>query len=147
MRRALAIAQGAYYVATGVWPLLSMRTFLKVTGPKRDLWLVKTVGTLVAVSGGVMLMAGLRRNVSPEIVALATGSAIGLSAVDINYSARGTISKIYLLDAGVELAVVGIWSRTAGRAAPSPAGGYALKYVRRAITYLKHPLVLRMKFR
>ena len=113
MRRALAIAQGTYYVATGVWSLLSMRTFLRVTGPKRDLWLVKTVGTLVAVSGGVMLMAGLRRNVSPEIVALATGSALGLSAIDINYSARGTISKIYLLDAGVELAVVGMWSRAA----------------------------------
>jgi hypothetical protein len=112
MRRALAIAQGAYYVATGVWSLVSIRTFQKVTGPKRDLWLVKTVGTLVAVSGGVMLMAGLRRNVSPEIVALATGSAIGLTAIDINYSARGTISKIYLLDAAAELALVGIWSRT-----------------------------------
>lgn len=109
----LAIAQGAYYVATGVWPLVSIETFQQVTGPKRDLWLVKTVGTVVAVCGGVMMMAGLRRNTTPEIVTLAAASAAGLAAVDINYSVRGRISKIYLFDAVLELALVGLHARKA----------------------------------
>jgi hypothetical protein len=35
---------------TGLWPLVSIGTFQQVTGPKTDLWLVKTVGVLIAVS-------------------------------------------------------------------------------------------------
>ena len=110
-KNTLAIAQGAYYVATGIWPLVSIGTFQQVTGPKRDLWLVKTVGTVVAVCGGVMMMAGLRRNTTPEIATLAAASAAGLAAVDINYSARGRISKIYLLDAVLELGLVGLHAK------------------------------------
>jgi hypothetical protein len=40
---ALAIGQGAYFVATGVWPLVHIRWFEAVTGPKVDKWLVGTV--------------------------------------------------------------------------------------------------------
>ncbi len=36
--------QGLYYTVSGLWPLISLRTFTLVTGPKVDLWLVKTVG-------------------------------------------------------------------------------------------------------
>ena len=43
-RRQLAIAQGVYFAATGVWPLIDMRSFERVTGPKADKWLVRTVG-------------------------------------------------------------------------------------------------------
>lgn len=39
--------QGIYYVASGLWPLLHMRSFEAVTGPKRDKWLVNTVGALI----------------------------------------------------------------------------------------------------
>lgn len=46
--RTLAFLQGTYYLLTGVWPFASMGTFLAVTGPKTDLWLVRTVGALVA---------------------------------------------------------------------------------------------------
>jgi len=47
--RALAIGQGLCYPLTGLWPLVSLRSFEKVTGPKADDWLVKTVGALIAV--------------------------------------------------------------------------------------------------
>jgi uncharacterized protein YciI len=36
LRRAVALIQAAEYVATGVWPLVSMSTFEAVTGPKMD---------------------------------------------------------------------------------------------------------------
>ena len=49
--RFVALAHACYYLITGVWPLLSIGTFEKVTGPKTDRWLVKTVGILVGVGG------------------------------------------------------------------------------------------------
>lgn len=44
-------ALGGYYVATGVAPFVSRRAFEAVTGPKREWWLVQTVGALVTAAG------------------------------------------------------------------------------------------------
>src|SRR5690606_20176976 len=44
-------AQGWYYLASGVWPLVHYRSFIAVTGPKADDWLVRTFGALIAVVG------------------------------------------------------------------------------------------------
>ena len=109
MRAALALGQGIYYFATGVWPLVSIRNFEAVTGPKTDRWLVKTVGVLVSVIGLVLVLAGRRRRVTPEATLLAAGSAAGLAAIDTIYATRGRISKIYLLDAVAEVALIAAW--------------------------------------
>src|SRR5687767_15668599 len=105
----LSIIQGFYFLLTGVWPLVSIRTFQMVTGPKTDLWLVKTVGALIAVIGGILIMAGFRGNVSPEIFLLAVASAFALTIVDINYVSKGTISRIYLVDAVAEIVLICLW--------------------------------------
>lgn len=104
------IGQAVYYLLTGVWALISINTFQKGTGPKVDTWLVRTVGVLVAVIGGVLAMAGVRRQQTPEIPTLAIGSALGLTAIDVVYVARKRISPIYLLDALGELLLVGLWA-------------------------------------
>jgi hypothetical protein len=106
----LALGQGLFYLATGVWPLVSVRTFQLVTGPKLDLWLVKTVGLLVGVIGGVLAWAGTTRRVSPELAALAAGSAASLAGVDVAYVAKKRISPVYLLDAAAETALVAAWA-------------------------------------
>lgn len=105
----LALGQGLYYFLTGAWPLVSMRTFEALTGPKTDKWLVKTVGVLVGMIGGALVLAGWRRRVHLEPALLAAGSAAGLAAIDTVYATRGRISKIYLLDAVVEVALVAAW--------------------------------------
>ena len=110
--RLIAILQGGYFFLTGIWPLISISTFQMVTGPKTDRWLVKTVGSLIAIVGLVLLAAGLHNNVTFEIFALATGSAAALALVDINYSLRHVISRIYLLDAVVEVAIIILWLRS-----------------------------------
>jgi hypothetical protein len=112
---ALAVAQGAFYVATGVWPILHMRSFEAVTGEKTDDWLVKTVGALIAVSGAVMMVAGMRRRVTPEIALLAAGSAAALATVDVVYTQKGVIPPVYLLDAVAEASLVGAWTAAAAR--------------------------------
>ncbi len=116
----LSLAQGLYYLVTGLWPLASMRAFERVTGPKTDRWLVKTAGILIAVIGGVLTLAGLRGRRSPEVPLLAAGSAAGLAGIDTVYAARGRISRIYLLDALAEGALLVGWALAWRRASRGP---------------------------
>ncbi|WP_375769561.1 hypothetical protein NR798_01380 [Archangium gephyra] len=124
----LAVTQGVFFLATGLWPIVHLRSFEAVTGPKLEGWLVKTVGALIAVVGGTLLAAGLRRRLQPELLALAAGSAASLAAVDLRYSPQ-RISPVYLLDAVVEGALVTGWGVAAARrwkhrAAPLPPPEY-----------------------
>ena len=105
----LALFQGVFYVLTGVWPLIDIVSFQIVTGPKTDLWLVRTVGVLVAVIGTVLIAASRTRRVTPEIVLLAMGSALGLAAIDLRYALAGRISAVYLADAVAEIGLALAW--------------------------------------
>lgn len=105
----LARAQGAYFVAAGLWPLLNRRSFEAVTGRKHDYWLMRTVGMLIGVIGASLLRAFGTDKVSPEAKWLAMGSALGLGALSGGYALKGRISKLYLLDAAIELCWVGAW--------------------------------------
>ncbi len=105
----LAFAQGAYFTLTGLWPLVSIGTFVRVTGPKTDIWLVKTVGVIVLAIGAVLVLAGARNAVTPEIYLLATGTAVGLAGIDIYYVTKRTIDRIYLADAAAEIALIALW--------------------------------------
>ena len=111
-QRRTALAQGIYFTATGVWPLLHMASFEAVTGPKVDKWLVRTVGMLVGIVGAVLVSAAARDRVTEEIVALGIGAAAGLGAIDTIYASRGRIAPIYLADAALEALIVGAWSRS-----------------------------------
>ena len=108
MNRTLATIHGVYYLATGVWPLVSMRSFEAVTGPKADRWLVRMVGILAAVIGASMLS---RRASADQDRVLPVGSALGFASIDAFYALRGAISPIYLADALLELAFVAGWLR------------------------------------
>jgi hypothetical protein len=103
----ILLVQGIYFAITGLWPIVHIKSFLAVTGPKRDLWLVKTVGAVILVIGAVLLVAGWRGNASAEIIVLAIGSALALTAVDAIYTARRVISPVYLVDAAAELTLAG----------------------------------------
>jgi hypothetical protein len=106
----LCLAQGFYYLVSGVWPLLRMRSFEAVTGPKVDDWLVKTVGLLIVVVGAVLILSGLRGRVPLEVAVLAGGSALALAGVDVWYVMRKVIPPVYLLDALVELPLAAAWT-------------------------------------
>jgi hypothetical protein len=114
--RILPWFHGLYYLLSGVWPLLSITSFQLVTGPKTDIWLVKTIGLLLMVSGFVLALAAYRRRINLEIVVLAIGDALALILVELVYWSSGTISAIYLLDAVLEvLLIIGwilMWHRT-----------------------------------
>jgi hypothetical protein len=135
LARRLAIAQGAYWGATGIWPIVHLGSFELVTGPKASGWLVKTVGLLIGAVGATLLLAGARGRVTEEIAFLGATSAATLGGAGGWYAARGRIRRIYLADAVLEAATVAgwavAWRRGRGedarpRAAPSrrlPVGG------------------------
>ena len=108
MHGSVALVQGLYFLMTGLWPLVSIGTFQQVTGPKIDLWLVNTVGVLVAVIGAALILAGLRGEVTPSVLLVAVGSAAGLAGVYVIYVSKGVISRIYRPDALVEVVLM-IW--------------------------------------
>jgi small-conductance mechanosensitive channel len=112
--------QGLYFAGTGIWPLVSIRTFQAVTGKKTDHlvrvppteadhWLVNAVAVLVLACGLALLSAAWRRRVSLEVAILGIGAAIGLAAIDVVYVWRGTILQIYLADAAVEVVIIAAW--------------------------------------
>jgi hypothetical protein len=82
LTRWLLLAQGLYFFLTGVWPVVHMPSFVAVTGPKTDLWLVRTVGLLIAVAGLAMIAAGAHGIVDAPALILALGFAAALAAVD-----------------------------------------------------------------
>jgi hypothetical protein len=121
VKKLVAVVQGSYYVATGLWPLLDMASFEAVSGPKTDDWLVKTVGVLVTVIGSVLLYAGLKSQLGGPIRVLAIASAAGLAAIDFFYAMRGVIWPIYMLDGVGEVVLIALWLLAISRdRAPTP---------------------------
>lgn len=110
-RRAL-IGQGVYYVVTGPLPFVSRRLFEAMTGPKREWWLVETVGALVTAVGIGLIEAGVRGRDTPEIIRIGAGCAASLAAIDVIYVARGRIAPTYLGDAAFQLAALGALVKT-----------------------------------
>jgi hypothetical protein len=114
--RPVLLVQSGYYLASGLLPFVSRRAFEAVTGPKREWWLVQTVGALVTVVGAATASAAAQRRITPETVALAAGSAASLAAIDIVHVARRRIAPTYLLDAAVEVGLVIALTRQATKA-------------------------------
>ncbi|MDC0681379.1 hypothetical protein [Sorangium atrum] len=128
----LAGAQGLFYALAGIWPLVNLRTFEAVTGPKSDRWLVKTTGLLIAVIGTTLVISARRGRIPPEVALLGGGAAAGLGTSALVYALRGRISKIYLVDAAIELGLATAWIGLRSRAvraerqsdgAPAPPQG------------------------
>ena len=105
----LAIVQGCYYLVTGIWPLLDIESFMVVTGPKCDIWLVKTVGALVIPVALVLLISAKRREPAIQTVVLAVTSAIAFLAIDTVYSLNDTIRDVYLIDAAAQVVFITGW--------------------------------------
>ncbi len=105
----LAVIQGIYYFVSGIWPLLHMGSFMKITGPKTDQWLVKTVGILIAVIAVSLLFDAFGNAIRYSTFLLAFGNALGLTLIEIVYVAKKVISPVYLLDAVAEVILMLLW--------------------------------------
>ena len=102
-------AQSFYYLFTALWGVIDIESFMQVTGPKTDVWLVKTVSVLLlAVSFSFIANLLIKTNPWPVIV-LAVGCCIFLAGIDIYYASKHVISAIYFLDSIVQLILLIAW--------------------------------------
>jgi hypothetical protein len=112
----LLTAQGIYYLVTGLWPLVHMESFLVVTGPKTDTWLVKTVAALL-IPVSLTMLAGINskiKNATPVIV-LASTAAIAFICIDFYYSLAGVIRTVYMLDGVIQAFFLAAWAAVLAR--------------------------------
>jgi hypothetical protein len=107
---AVARVQGLFYVVTGLWPIVHIGSFLFVTGPKTDLWLVQSFGALLVAVGCVMLLSTAEDRLGLTCKRLGIAVAAALAGADLVFALRGTIARIYLADAALELLFIVAWS-------------------------------------
>ncbi len=107
--------QGVYTLLTACWPLVDIETFMKVTGPKTDTWLVKTVAVLLVAIATIFLLASRVKKDHWLVIILGMTSSLGLLVIDFYYTASDTIRWVYALDGVLQtiflLCWLGLWTR------------------------------------
>lgn len=106
----LLYGQSIYYLLTGVWPILHIESFMAVTGPKNDIWLVQTVGVMIIAVGLSLFTAARIKSYHLPTMILGLSAALGLMLVDVVFYLKGDIPAIYLADAIAELLLVLAWA-------------------------------------
>ena len=82
---------------------------MAVTGPKNDIWLVKTVSTiLLAIAVTLLSYIYVKTDPLPAIL-LGFFTSAGLAAIDFYYSGRAVISPVYALDGIAEVIFAVAW--------------------------------------
>lgn len=103
-----AVAQGVFNIVGGLWPLVSLRSFEWVFGPKRDRWLEYTVAGLLCVNGAAQISAA-RAGEPVAARRIGQGTALTLLAIDLVFVPMGRIRWTYLIDAALEAGWLVAW--------------------------------------
>jgi len=107
----VALLHGAWLALTGAWPLVHLRSFKRVTGPRPEGWLTRGMGACLLDIGVALAAAGARGKVAREMRLLGGGVALSLAAMDLYYAGkRRRISPVHLLDAAAQLAFAALWA-------------------------------------
>lgn len=111
----LAVAHGVFNIVGGLWPLVHLRSFEWVFGPKTDVFLQKTTGGLLFSAGAAQLAsaAGPKDQAHARRIGLAT--SVTLLVIDLLYVPAGQIRPTYLLDAAMEAGWIKAWARSGNR--------------------------------
>jgi hypothetical protein len=107
--RIAPFAQGVFYVATGLWPVIHLKSFEAVSGKKTDTWLVQTTGALIAAVGAALVAGAFEKPRSWALGILGIASAAALGAADVLFVAKRRIPRVYLADAAAEGAAIATW--------------------------------------
>ena len=117
----VAVPHGVFNVAGGLWPLVHLRSFEWVLGPKTHVWLQRTTGGLLVSAGLAQLAAAPDPQGPAQARRIELCTALTLLAVDLVYVPMGRIRPTYLLDAAMQTG----WIRTWLRSAPGGGTGHA----------------------
>jgi hypothetical protein len=100
------VAQGAYYVVTGLWPVLHLRSFEAVTGKKRNGWLIRALGGAIAAVGAALLASDSAAPRRARRLGLGAAVALGVTGMFLVVTRRG--SRAYV-EATIEAGFAAAW--------------------------------------
>src|SRR2546421_737901 len=101
----IALIQSAYFLLTGLWPIFHIRSFMRITGPKNDLWLVRTVRLLLTViipafneekTLSQVIERVLALPLAPQVIVISDGSTDGTNWIIQDYQKRDRIIGVIL---------------------------------------------------
>ncbi len=105
----LLFIQGIYTLITAIWPLIDIKSFMAVTGPKADIWLVKTVAVVLLPIAAFYLINIYRPGQILHLVLIGVINSIGLAIIDFYYSGKNIISRIYAVDGALQVLFALCW--------------------------------------
>lgn len=106
------LVQAGYYLIAGTWPIVHVRSFEAITGPKPDRFVVESAGMLFAASGMALAAAALMgRDRSSQVLSVTVPTVSAVMA----YRHRPSIRPTYHADA-VAQALLAVWVHRSGRA-------------------------------
>lgn len=108
-RSLLLWIQGIYTLLTALWGLLDIESFMDVSGPKTDVWLVKTVSVLLVPFSIFLLLCNFYKMPAVPVMVLAALTAAGLASIDFYYTANHTIRWVYAVDGVIESIFLLVW--------------------------------------
>jgi hypothetical protein len=106
----VARLHGVFNVVMGLWPIMHIRSFEAVLGPKVDRWLVYTVAGLMMSIGAGQVSAASSTASLRQARRVGAGAAATFTAIDVVYVARRRISPMYLVDALFEAGLLAAWA-------------------------------------
>jgi hypothetical protein len=106
--KTLVWTQSTYMLITAVWPLVDIKSFMVVTGPKTDIWLVKTVGALLIPVSLTLFYQSVSKEKITAII-LGGSTALAFMSIDFYYALNDTISDVYLADGFLQLIFFIAW--------------------------------------
>jgi hypothetical protein len=105
----LIIFHGLYLLITAIWPLIDIESFMRVTGPKTDIWLVKTVAVLL-IPVSICILFPLFSRINPILsILVSLLCTAGLAAIDFYYTSTETISNVYRYDGFLQVILFVSW--------------------------------------
>lgn len=107
--RFIPLLQGIYFLITSVWPLVHLKSFLYVTGPKTDIWLVQTVAILILPYSILFFYIAFTKKILQVYAVIGSICSLGLGAIELYYYLQGTLKWVYFVDAIIEICFFIYW--------------------------------------
>jgi hypothetical protein len=90
--------QGAYYLITGLWPVVHRQSFEAITGEKKEAFLLETAGGLFAAIGATLLAGARQHPPSQPVRTLAVLAPLVAAAAALRHRPRA----VYFVDAALQ---------------------------------------------
>lgn len=104
----IPLLHGIYLMITALWALLFLNSFVKITGIKTDIWLVKTIAILLLPYSLLFMWKSTHTPKLPVVNVVAVMLCMGLTTINAYYYAEGVLGTFYMIDAWIEI-FLSVW--------------------------------------